>query len=177
MLHDHYREMFLGAQRAREQIRGGIGTPVAATAFTVFNLGTVVQHFDVARWQEPVSLAIAGLALATVLAVLGAAYNVVMVEWRFVHVEPPDLDELLRLHQHAAEMAALAGNPLVETAAGEELRKALVGGYYAGYVTLMLGNARSARYRTRALRLVLLALTCVALAFLLLPLHLAGGTP
>lgn len=175
VLQDHYRELFLSAQQAREQIRGGIGTPVAATAFTVFNLGTVGQHFDATRWQEPTSFALVLLSVAAVLAVLGAVYNVVMVEWHFIHVEPPDLDELLLVHERAGEAAAADGTGSVDSAACEELRKALAGGYYAGYVTLLPGNARSARSRTRALRLVLLALACVAIAFLLLPLHLSGG--
>ena len=84
---------------------------------------------------------------------------------------PPDLDELLRVQQDAAATTASS------EAAEEELRKVLLGSFYAGYVALLRGNARSARYRTRSLRLVLLALACVAVAFLLLPLHLAGVAP
>lgn len=169
--YEHYRQLFLHAQQARNQIRSGIGTPVAATAFTVFNLGTVAQHFDATRWAEPASLVIAMLAALAVLAVLAAAYNAVMVEYHFVHVEPPDLDELLRIEQAARRRQAPRDGD--EDPAVEELRKTLIGSYYAGYITLLIGNARSASYRTRSLRLVLLALSCTVLAFLFLPVHLA----
>jgi hypothetical protein len=44
-----------------------------------------------------------------------------------------------------------------------------------GYEAYIVGNARSARYRMWSLRLVLLALACLAVAFLLLPFQAIGA--
>ena len=46
---------------------------------------------------------------------------------------------------------------------------------YVGYEAYIVGNARSARYRMWSLRLVLLALACLAVAFLLLPFQAIGA--
>jgi len=174
--HDHYRHLFLDARENRGRIRNGLATPVAAAAFTVFNLGTLAQNFDASRAAEPVSLVIAVLAAACVTLILAAVYCTVKVEWRFVHLEPPDLPEIVRVEQriraaHRDRNDRLASSDVVS----EELQNILTGSYYAGYDAYITGNAQSALYRMWALRLVLLALACVAIGFLLLPFQGSGG--
>lgn len=174
--HDHYRELFLGARDNRTQIRGSLATPVAATAFTVFNLGTLATNFDAARATDPIGVVICLLAVACVALILASAYCTVKVEWHFVHLEPPDLPEIVRVEQElrAAHRQRDGKFPSSE-AVSEDLQDVLTGSYYAGYDAYIVGNSESARYRMWALRLVLLALACIAVAFLLLPFQGSGG--
>jgi hypothetical protein len=168
--HDHYRELFFDARASRGQVRGSLATPVAATAFTVFNLGTLARSFDASRSTEPVGLALGLLAVAAVVLVIAAIYCAVRVEWHFVHLEPPDLAEIARIEDRIqADQPQLEDQRDLRPAVSEELQKVLTGAYYVGYEAYIVGNARSARYRMWALRLVLLALACLAVAFLLLP--------
>lgn len=160
---------------ARTHIRGSLGTPVAAAAFTVFNLGVLAQHVDVSRLAEPLGLLIGLLALASVIALAGAVYFMMKVEWHFVHIEPPDLLELVRIED---EIRSGKETPGVDDPHGEvssELQGVLTAAYYAGYEAYLVGNAHSARFRTWALRLVLLALVYLAVGFLLLPFHVPNG--
>lgn len=172
--HDHYRQLFFDARASRGQVRGSLATPVAATAFTVFNLGTLARSFDASRSTEPVGLALGLLAVASVVLVIAAIYCAVRVEWHFVHLEPPDLAEIARIEDRIqADQPKLEEQRDLRPAVSEELQKLLTGAYYEAYI---VGNARSARYRMWALRLVLLALACLAVAFLLLPFQAGTGT-
>lgn len=174
--HDHYRDLFLGARDNRTQIRGSLATPVAATAFTVFNLGTLATNFDASRAAEPVGLVIGLLAMACVALILASVYCTVKVEWHFVHLEPPDLPEIVRVEEQIrAAHRDRNGQSASREAVSEDLQDVLTGSYYAGYDSYIVGNVESALYRMWALRLVLLALACVAVAFLLLPFQGAGG--
>ena len=100
------------------------------------------------------------------------------VEWHFVHLEPPDLPEIVRVEQRirAAHQDG-SDQPASRDAISEDLQNILSGSYYAGYDAYITGNAESALYRMRALRLVLLALACVAIAFLLLPFQASEAMP
>jgi hypothetical protein len=174
--HEHYRELFLDARGNRGRIRGSLATPVAATAFTVFNLGTLAQSFDASRATEAVGVAIGLLATACVTLILAAVYCAVKVEWHFVHFEPPDLPEIVRVEEQIRAAHRDANDqPASRDAVSEELQNILTGSYYAGYEAYIIGNAESALYRMWALRLVLLALGCVAVAFLLLPFQGSGA--
>ncbi len=173
--YDHYRQMFLGARANREQIRASIAMPVTAAAFTVFNLGTIVQNFEVSRWQEPVAIAIGLLSIVSVFGILATLYCTVRVEWHFVHVEPPDLPEIVRIERQIREEHPDIDSDHLPSTVSAELQNLLTGSYYVGYESYLMGNARSTWYRMWALRLVLLALACVSIAFLLLPFHLGGG--
>lgn len=174
--YDHYRQLFMEARRARAGIRDSLGMPVAATAFTVFNLGILAQSFDPTQLPEPAVLAIGVLAVLAVLELVAAVYFIMRVEWHFVHVEPPDLAELSRIEQEIRNQHPDPEGPDPEAAVSLELRKTLTGSYYVGYENYLIGNALSARFRTWALRLVLLALLSMAAAFLVL-LFCAPGMP
>lgn len=164
---EHFREIYLSERTRREAIRGSIGTPVAAISFSVFSLGNLAARIDATRLEEPVSLFIAAAACAGVLAMLGAVYHVVMVEWLFIHHEPPPLPRLVE-----AENA-------IRTERGEEavvpgLMDMMAASYAIAFEQYLWGNTMSARSRTRALRLVLLSLVFFALGFLALPFQKMG---
>ena len=161
--HDHFRQLYFAERSRRESIRGSIGTPVAAISFSVFAFGTLATEFDFARWVAPPSLVIVLLACASMLALLGAAYHVVMVEWLFVYHEPPSLADLL-----SAEAQVRVDRPdHLET----EMVDLLTGSYAIAYQQYLCGNMISARSRTWALRFVLASLVLLAIAFLFLPAH------
>lgn len=164
---DHFRQIYLNERTRREAIRGSIGTPVAAISFSVFSLGNLVTRFDMSRLGEPVSLFIAAMACAGVLAMLGAVYHVVMVEWLFIHHEPPPMAGLVE-----AENAIRAERG--EEAVVPGLMDLMAASYAIAFEQYLWGNTVSARSRTRALRLVLLSLVFLAIGFLALPFHQKG---
>lgn len=164
--HAHFQQLYLSERSRREAIRGSISTPVAAISFAVFSLSTLATEFDMSRWREAPSLIIIVLAGGSILAMLGAAYHVIMVEWLFVHHEPPSLTDLLD-----AEARIQSARP---EAVQAQVMDLLTGSYAISYQQYLRGNTVSARRRTWALRLVLASLTLLAVAFLLLPLHRAA---
>ncbi|WP_142847714.1 hypothetical protein [Telmatospirillum sp. J64-1] len=168
MRYDHFRQLYFEERSRRESIRSSISTPVAAISFAVFALGNLARDFDFARWNEPVALGIIFLAVAATLSLLGAVYQAVMVEWLFLHHETPPLDELLRAE-------ALLRERTGDERLSEQMADLMIASYSIAYEQHLGGNTLSARSRTRALRFVLAALFSLALAFLLLPIHLAGG--
>lgn len=165
--HDHFRQIFLSERSRRESIRSSIGTPVSAISFAVFALGNLAVRFDASRLYEPTATAIAVLTAISVLALLGAVHQVFMVEWLFVHHEPPRLTDLVQ-----AEESLRAGKGEEEVAAG--MMDLMTASYSIAFEQYLWGNTVSARSRTRALRLVMLSLTFLAAGFLLLPFHLKG---
>jgi hypothetical protein len=169
--HAHFRDLFLQAQSDRLQIRSGLATPVAATAFTVFNLGTLAYNFEPRFPPDPVGWMIGILAVTSVVILLISMYYAVMAEWNFVHVSTPDLKELVTLEKRLqSEDTAGDGGSVAR-----ELLKTLTAGYYAGYLNYTVGNAKSSHLRTLSLRYVLATLALLALAFLLLPFHRAAS--
>lgn len=171
--HAHFQQLYLAERARRESIRSSISTPVAAISFAVFALSTLATEFDVNRWAQPVSLAIIVLACGGVAALLGAAYNVVMAEWLFTYHEPPGLADLLDAEDRirAGSDKGAGGGRTAESLA-PLLMDLLTASYSVSYQQYLCGNAGSARSRTWALRLVLASLMQLALAFILLPLHL-----
>ncbi|WP_126174127.1 hypothetical protein [Altericroceibacterium xinjiangense] len=159
----HTRELFFAERSRREAIRGSLSTPVAAISFSVFALSTLSVEIDLARWQHFSSAVIMLLAVGAVAALLASAYQVVMSEWLFVYHEPPRLPDLL-------------DGDAAHTADEEEarVRGILASSYAVAYEQYLKGNAISARRRTWALRLILLALLLEAAAFVILPFHRAG---
>lgn len=167
--HEHYRQLFLRARADRAEARGSLAMPVAAAAFTVFSLATIAQKLDPARAMEPLGLAVGLLAIASTVALLGAVYCAVRAEWRFVHVEPADLPEIARIEDRIR-----SGH---HSGLRRELQDLLTGSYYAGYEAYLTRNAETHGYRMTALRLILIALACLAVGMLVLPFHLGGGPP
>jgi hypothetical protein len=173
--HEHYRQLFLTARADRTRARSSLAVPVAAAAFAVFNLGTLAQNFDASRALEPVGLVIGLLATASVAALLEAVYCVIRAEWHFVHSEPPDLPEIARMEEQMRRAHQEPDDDRLESSVSSQLQSVLTGSYYVGYEAYVIGNVCTARYRMWALRLVLIALACLAVALLLLPFHLGSG--
>ncbi|MBP2315374.1 hypothetical protein [Azospirillum soli] len=165
--HEHFRQIYLSERSRRESIRSSIGTPVAAISFSVFALGNLASRFDASRLAEPTSLAIAVAACASVVALLGAVYQVVMVEWLFVHHEPPRLASLVEAERR---MRAECG----EEGVALGMVELMTASYSIAFEQYLWGNTVSARSRTWALRLVLLSLMFLAFGFLLLPFQQVG---
>jgi hypothetical protein len=161
--HAHFQQLYFTERSRREAVRSSIGTPVAAISFAVFAFSTLATEFDLVRWAAPSSVAIIALAAGSIIALLAAAYHVVMVEWLFVYHEPPSLADLL----DAEEQIRSANSD----APDRQMMDLLTASYSIAYQQYLCGNMTSARSRTRALRLVLLSLSLLALSFLLLPLH------
>lgn len=158
---EHSRSLFFSERSRREAIRGSLSTPVAAISFAVFALSSLAVEIDTDRWRGA-GLAILILAAMAIVALFAAAWQVVMSEWLFVYHDPPRLIDLLDQEGDAGE--------------GEDGTRALLAASYAvAYEQSLQGNAVSARCRTRALRLTLLSLLLQAVAFAVLPFHLAGG--
>ena len=161
---EHARQLFLSERSRREAIRGSLSTPVAAISFAVFALSTLAVEIDAARWQEGSALAILLLGLAAIAALFVSAWHVVQSEWLFVYHEPPPLEDLL---DEDAEL-------LDDGSQEKHVRDLLTASYAVAYQQYLQGNAVSARRRTWALRLILLSLLLQAVAFVILPFHLAG---
>lgn len=157
---EHSRTLFFSERSRREEIRGSLSTPVAAISFAVFALSSLSVEIDTDRWREGPTLAVMVLAATAVGALFASAWQVVLSEWLFVYHDPPRLIDLLD-----------------EAGEGDEhvSRAMLAASYAVAYEHYIQGNAISARCRTRALRLILLSLLLQAVAFVILPFHLAGA--
>jgi hypothetical protein len=163
--HAHFQKLYFSERSRREAIRSSISTPVAAISFAVFAFSTLATEFDAGRWQNFTSLAIVLAGGGSILALLGAAYHVVMVEWLFVSHEPPGLEDLVDAESRIRELRP--------DTVDHQVMELLTGSYAIAYQQYLCGNTMSARSRTWALRLVLTSLVLLAFAFLLLPLHLS----
>jgi hypothetical protein len=163
---DITREMFRVQRQRRDEIRASLATPVAALAFSVFNLATLAPLIEL-RAPTAFDLAAWGLALAAVLALIGASLLIVRVEWRFIYLDPPDLEAIVAAERQLAERVSDPEERL------DRLRDFMAGAYDIGYRRYFAENEQRARDRTYGLRLIILALGLLMLAFALVP--LAGG--
>lgn len=159
---EHTRHLFLGERSRREGIRGSLSTPVAAISFAVFALSSLSVEVDIERWGQWPTLTLIALGMVSVVALFASAYQVVMSEWLFVYHEPPRLVDLVGRSMERKEDAEA------------ELRGLLIASYAVAYEQYLKGDSDSARRRTWALRLILLALMLQATAFVILPFHRAG---
>jgi hypothetical protein len=162
----HTQQLFLSERSRRETIRGSISTPVAAISFAVFAFGRLAVELDARRWHEPSAMAIMVLSAAAIAALFASAWQVVMSEWLFVYHEPPRLEDLAEEQDEGSR---------VRTQSQPQLRALLTASYAVAYEQYLRGNAASSRHRTWALRLIVVSLLLQALAFAILPFHLAGG--
>lgn len=181
--YETYRALFQSERDRREEIRGGVATPVAAMAFSVYALSAMATNFQAARWFEPTALAILVLVGLSILSLLAGAWLIVRVEMDYVYLDPPDLQELvaaekrlraLARSEHQGEDDAEAPPPDDDRIVAQ-LQDLLAAAYDIVYRRYFAGNEMAARDRTRGLRLLVLALVLLALAFGVLPFHLAGG--
>ena len=139
-----------------------LSTPVAAISFAVIALSSLSVEVDPALWRGPESFALLTLGFGAATALFASAYQVVRSEWLFVYHEPPCLPDLL------SDDPSLNGEE-----EEDRIRRLLTASYAVAYEQYLKGNADSARRRSWALRLILLSLLLQALAFLILPFHLA----
>ena len=173
--HQLYRDLFFAERRRREQIRGSIGIPVSAIAFSVYAFSALATNLDLNRWQQPASLAVIALALLALGAVLAASICLIRVEWLMLFHEPPDLDELVHAEQQIREAL---GNERehAEEAVGRHYLGMLTAAFSIAYRRQFVGNEMSAKYRAWAVRFVVLALILLFFAHMLLPVHQAAGS-
>ena len=164
LLLEHARHLYLSERSRRESIRGSRSAPVAAISFAVFALSSLSVQIDVEHWRQWPAVALMALGAAAVVALFASAYHVVMSEWLFVHHEPPRLADLLD-----------SGPDGQGGDADARVRGLLTASYAVAYEQYLKGNADSARRRTWALRLILLALLLQAVAFLILPFYRLGS--
>ena len=173
--HQLYRDLFFAERTRREQIRGSIGIPVSAIAFSVYAFGTLATNLNLERWQQPATLILIALALLALTAVLAASVCLIRVEWLMLFHEPPDLDELVDAEAHIR--SALQGEPEHEGAAvGRHYLGMLTGAYDIAYRRQFVGNEASAKYRAWAVRFVVLGLVLLFFAQMVLPFHKSGGS-
>ena len=161
---EHARHLYLSERSRRESLRGSLSTPVPAISFAVFALSSLSVQVDVEHWRQWPAVALMALGAAAVISLFASACQVVMSEWLFVYHEPPRLTNLL----------GDGGDGRGEDAEAL-VRGMLTASYTVAYEQYLKGNADSARRRTWALRLILLALLLQASAFLLLPFHRVGS--
>jgi len=164
---DITREMFRVQRQRRDDIRASLATPVAALAFSVFNLATLAPLIELGR-PTAVDLVIWALAILATLALVGACLLIVRVEWRFIYLDPPDLEAIVAAEAQLAERVPDVDERL------ERLRDYMAGAYDIGYRRYFAENEQRSRDRTYGLRLIILALSALMLAFVILPLAMAG---
>ena len=160
------RELYQAQRERRESIRGSVATPVAALAFSIFDLSTIASHFR--PDTNPVGIAIVSLVGISVLCLLASAVLIVRMEYGFIYLDPPDTEEMLRAEGIISEHNE--GQDVIGP-----LYDFLAAAYDVVYRRYFAGNEQAARDRTRGLRLILLALGLLAIALLLLPFQGGGA--
>lgn len=163
MKHALCKDLYLCERGRREEIRQSVATPVAALAFSIFNLGNLSTQYDASAWPETVSLVIATLMLASVLILLLASLLIIKVERLIFYYDPPSLKDLTTVEKNIENKIGKNGN--IE----EEMQNYISACYDISYRKHFISNERAARDRTRGLHLIVLALMIIAIAYLFLP--------
>lgn len=164
------RDLYEAQRTRREHIRNSVATPVAALAFSVFNLSTISTHVVFGDWSRPVNVTIAGLSLASVLTLLAGVILIIRVERNVMYLDPPDLEELVR--SEGQIRAAGAEN---EDEVLARMHDLMAGSYDIVYRRYFAANEQAARDRTRGLHLILIALALIVVVLCLLPFQSGGG--
>jgi len=84
--YETYRDLYFQERNRREHIRQSISTPVAAFAFSVFNLSTLAVHYELNSWSSWPGLIIALFAFVGLMVLLVAAILIIRVEWGYVYL-------------------------------------------------------------------------------------------
>lgn len=163
------RDFYHVQRERREHIRNSVATPVAALAFSIFNLSALAANVTVDNLASAPGIAIAILAVFSVAAMMWAARLIVGVERNVVYLDPPDLEEMVaaetQIRRDGGDEAAVAAKML----------DLMSGSYDIVYRRYFAANEQAARDRTKGLRLILVALIAIALCFLILPFQAEGG--
>ena len=164
------RNMYTSQRSRREEVRGSVATPVAALAFSVFNLSNLAGYYGANAWMQPVNLVIGVLALLSIGSLIAGACFIVRMEWNVVYMDPPDLEEIVRAERAFKRM----GSDTDEEVA-THLQDLMAGGYDIVYRRYFAANEQAARDRTRGMHFMIAALILLSLAFLLLPFQAGKG--
>lgn len=157
------RDLYQAQRERRETIRNSVATPVAALAFSVFDLSTIAVHYHPAAFGRFFGSAIAIMVGAAVICLVAAAALIVRMEYGVIYLDPPDVEELV----HAERM--MIANQTTKEELIDRLHDFLAGSYHVAYHRYFSENEQAARDRTRGLRLILVALGMLSISFLLLP--------
>lgn len=173
--YETYRDLYQSERERRDQIRGGVGTPVAALAFSVYSLASVAANFDATRWASVTGLVIMVLAGLAVVTLVAGSVMIVRVEMDFVYLDPPDLRELVAAEKRLRAHHTQDDQGPSEDRVVAQLHDLLAAAYDIAYRRYFAGNEQAARDRTRGLRLLIVALAILSLALAVLPFHGGGG--
>jgi hypothetical protein len=165
------RDLYQTQRDRRDAIRGSIATPVAAFAFSIFDLSNLATHYDINNIDSVPGIIIATIAVCIVATLLYAAFLIINVERNFIYIDPPDLEGML----HSEESIRNSTEASDENTTAEQMRDLLTGSYDIIYRQYFAANEHAARDRTLGLRLILCALAAIAVAFLILPFQVGGS--
>jgi hypothetical protein len=146
---DSLKSLYLAERARRSTIRGQVSVPVSIISFSIFGFVSFAQHFNVARWREPVTAAMIALMLGSMAALFAAMTHLALIERRFLS---DDFDRIEAVREATSEHAYFL------RAYGEALNT----------------NMKAERNRSRAFLLLLASLGLFVVAVALLPLHLNG---
>ena len=164
------RNMYTSQRSRREEVRSGVATPVAALAFSVFNLSTLATYYAAGQWMQPVNLAIGILALLSIGSLITGAGFIVRMEWNVIYMDPPDLQEIVRAERAFRRMGSESDEALVAC-----MQDVMAGAYDIVYRRYFAANEQAARDRTRGLHYMMGALVLLSLAYALLPFQAGKG--
>ncbi|MYZ46609.1 hypothetical protein [Propylenella binzhouense] len=165
------RDLYQTQRDRRDAIRSSVATPVAAFAFSIFDLSTLATHYDVDNLGSVPGILIAAIAICSVATLLYAALLIISVERNFIYIDPPDLEGMV--DAEASIRRSTEASDEDETA--DQMQDLLAGSYDIIYRRYFAANEQAARDRTLGLRLILCALAAIAVAFLILPFQ-GGGS-
>jgi hypothetical protein len=157
-----YRDLYIQERHRRDQIRQSVSTPVAALAFSVFNIGTLSVNYDPGEWNMT-SIIIAALAAASILLLVAAAILIIRVELGVYYYDPPDLKELLSAEQ------AIKKDSGTDDEIEQKMTRYIIACYDIAYRRYFSANEKAAHDRTNGLHLIILALVSTSLAYLFIP--------
>lgn len=142
------RSMYQSQRDRRDQVRNGVATPVAALAFSVFNLSTLANQFSVQSWPEPVTLVIALAGVLSVACLVAGAAYIVRAEWNVICLDPPDAQEMKRMEDAIRERCATSDDEVVAA----QMRNVMTAAYDTVYRRYFSANEQASADRTRSLR-------------------------
>lgn len=162
---DIARSMYQSQRDRRDQVRNGVATPVAALAFSVFNLSTLATQFSAQSWADPVTLVIALAGVLSVGCLIAGSAYIVRAEWNVIYLDPPDAQEMKRMEDAIRERCATSDEDVIVA----QMRAVMTAAYDTVYRRYFSANEQASADRTRALRLIVVALVLLSGAFLFLP--------
>ncbi len=159
---DLYKDLYLNERYRREQTRQSVSTPVAALAFSVFNLGTLATNFDPDIWGIS-EIVIAILACISIISLIVAAILIIKVEAGIYYYDPPNLEEMMKA-EHSLRESSVSDDEFER-----KMSEYLVICYDIAYRRYFHSNEQAAYFRTTGMHLIVIAMVFISLAYLFLP--------